>query len=140
MGIVSKKILDSIICTLCEKVCTNLWKNTASVIEWFGSIEQKEKHMFIVFDIVSFYPSITEDLLRKALEFAQQYVQVKQSDADIIMNARKSLLFNEDQPWMKKEKDGAFDVTMGSYDGAEVCEIVGAFILSKLEPILGRGM
>ena len=39
---------------------------------------------------------------------------------------------------MKKEKDGAFDVTMGSYDGAEVCEIVGAFILIKLEPILGR--
>ena len=27
---------------------------------------------------------------------------------------------------------------MGSYDGAEVCELVGTFILSKLENIIGK--
>ena len=32
---------------------------------------------------------------------------------------------------MKKE-GGIFDVTMGAYDGAEVCELVGSFILSLL--------
>ena len=37
---------------------------------------------------------------------------------------------------MKKEKDGSLDVTMGSYDGAEACELVGALILSKLRPLL----
>ena len=32
--------------------------------------------------------------------------------------------------WMKK--DGLFDVTMGAYDGAEVCELVGTFLLDKI--------
>jgi hypothetical protein len=31
-----------------------------------------------------------------------------------------------------------FDVTMGSYDGAEICELVGLFILSKLEAKFGK--
>ena len=53
------------------------------------------------------------------------------------MHARRSLLFNQDQAWVKKD-DSGFDVTMGSYDGAEVCELIGAFILDQLEPILGR--
>ena len=30
-----------------------------------------------------------------------------------------------------------FDVTMGSYDGAEVCELVGLYLLSKLTPQMG---
>ena len=32
---------------------------------------------------------------------------------------------------MKKES-GIFDVTMGAFDGAEVCELVGIFLLSQL--------
>ena len=28
--------------------------------------------------------------------------------------------------------DGLFDVTMGAYDGAEVCELVGTFLLDKI--------
>ena len=27
----------------------------------------------------------------------------------------------------------AFDVTMGSYDGAEICELVGLYLLSQLQ-------
>ena len=30
------------------------------------------------------------------------------------------------------KKDGFFDVTMGAYDGAEVCELVGTFLLDKI--------
>ena len=33
---------------------------------------------------------------------------------------------------MKKDNDGMFDVTMGSFDGAEACELVGLFILNDL--------
>ena len=33
---------------------------------------------------------------------------------------------------MKKDNDDMFDVTMGSFDGAEVCELVGLFILNDL--------
>ena len=31
-----------------------------------------------------------------------------------------------------------FDVTMRSYDGAEVCELVGLFILNELSKTLGK--
>ena len=47
------------------------------------------------------------------------------------MHARKSLLYKDGEPWIKKNT-GLFDVTMGAYDGAEVCELVGMFILSQL--------
>ena len=28
------------------------------------------------------------------------------------------------KPWIKKDSNSLFDVTMGSYDGAEICELV----------------
>ena len=40
--------------------------------------------------------------------------------------------FSKDTAWRKKEGPGLFDVTMGSYDGAEICELVGIFALSQL--------
>ena len=48
------------------------------------------------------------------------------------MHSRKSLLFRKDEVWVKRENP-SFDVTMGSYDGAEVCELVGLFILDKVK-------
>ena len=33
-----------------------------------------------------------------------------------------------------------FDVTMGSFDGVETCEIVGSYILSKLTPEYGNNI
>ena len=47
------------------------------------------------------------------------------------MHSHKSLLFNKDIAWTKK-CNSAFDVTMGRYDGAEVCEPVGLFILNDI--------
>ena len=35
------------------------------------------------------------------------------------------------EPWIKKQSNH-FDVTMGSYDGAEVCELIGIFMLSLI--------
>ena len=32
--------------------------------------------------------------------------------------------------------EGCFDSTIGSFDGAEICELVGYYIQSKLEKIL----
>ena len=34
---------------------------------------------------------------------------------------------------MGKNVTSAFDVTMGSYDGAEICELVGLYLLSQLQ-------
>ena len=52
--------------------------------------------------------------------------------------ARKSLLFSKDGAWVKKGGNELFDVTMGSFDGAEVCELVGLYLLDKLSKLLGK--
>ena len=49
-----------------------------------------------------------------------------------------SLLFHNNVAWKKKTTASCFGVTMSSYDGAEVCELVGTFILSKLGNIIGK--
>ena len=67
-----------------------------------------------------------------AIKYAKQHTNISAKEIEIIMHARKSLLFDNDERWIKKNNDLAFDVTMGSYDGAEVCELVGLYILPIL--------
>jgi hypothetical protein len=55
-----------------------------------------------------------------------------------VKHARKSLLFYNQQAWTKRNNTTTFDVTMGSFDGAEVCELVGLFILNTLEKRFGK--
>ena len=43
-------------------------------------------------------------------------------------------------PWVKKERDEDFDVPMGCYDGAEVCEIAESYILNWLSNILDKDL
>ena len=38
---------------------------------------------------------------------------------------------------VKKEGNPLFDLTIGSYDGAEDSELVGLYLLSKLAPLIG---
>ena len=56
---------------------------------------------------------------------------------DILRKCKKSFLFLERSPWLKKSNEN-FDVTMGAYDGAEVADFVGLYILSKLEKIISQ--
>ena len=39
---------------------------------------------------------------------------------------------------MLENNSNLFDVTMGSYDGAEICELVGLFILNHLGKTFGK--
>ena len=47
------------------------------------------------------------------------------------MHCRKSVLFGDQSTWTK-ENGNLFDVMMGSYDGAEICELVGLYLLHEL--------
>ena len=132
IGKISKEILDRINSKIVRKSKFNQWKNTTSVIEWFKSIENKQEYNFICFDIVEFYPSITQDLLNRALDFASDYDSITNDERNIIIHAKNSTLIHKQQPWQKKGNT-AFDVTMGSFDGAETCELVGSFLLSQLQ-------
>lgn len=138
IGKTSKIILERINTELRNKIGVNQWKNSGEVIEWFKSIEEKQNCAFIQMDIKEFYPSIKEETLNNAISFANEHIEIKQEDLRIIMHSRKSLLYDNGIPWIKKNGSGSFDVTMGSYDGAETCEIVGLFILSMLIKELGK--
>ena len=54
------------------------------------------------------------------------------------MHARKSFLYLHNEPWVKKNLTSQFDVTMGSFDGAEICEIVGIYLMNELSKILKK--
>ena len=131
-GLVSKQILDRISNNIRSKTKLHQWKNTKSVVDWFSSIGKKHRHSFLVFDIVDFYPSISEELLRVSLEYAKQHTTVSEQEVEIIMHSRKTLLFDKNEPWVKRGDSPMFDVAMGCYDGAKVCKVVGLYSLHKL--------
>ena len=129
IGQISKKILDRISKKISSPTNINQWKNTKSVIDWFRNIKNKQQHSFICFDIVDFYPSISQNLLSRALNFASKFDDITSDEKDIIMHAKTSFIIHKDQSWEKKGASN-FDVTIGSYDGAEACELLGSFLLS----------
>ena len=55
-------------------------------------------------------------------------------DRKIIIQACQALLFDKQTPSIKKG-NSAFNVGMGSFDGAEICKVVGLFLLSKLKEL-----
>lgn len=140
IGVVSKHILDEINSAIISGTQINQWKNTASVLKWFNSLENKEKLSFICFDVCEFYPSINEKLLSKAIDFANKYRPISSHERDIILHAKRSLLFSNDSIWEKKSSNDLFDVTMGSFDGAETCELVGCYLLSLLTDKYGQNI
>ena len=74
----------------------------------------------------------------QALSWASNLTTISDNDILIIKHARKSLFFNTGKPWTKKDSEGLFDVTMGIHDGAEICELVGLFILNHLSKKFGK--
>ena len=88
----------------------------------------------------NFYLSITQGLMNKAIEFPKTIVDIPDEDLSIIMQSRKTLLFSEKVPQVKKEIDEDFDVPMGCYNDAEVCDIVGSYILNLLCNILDKDL
>ena len=133
---IRKQILDKINLKLISDTKVNQWENSASVIEWFNNITNKDQHRFVVFDIESFYPSISEDLFNEALNFSNMKIGIINQEMSIIMHSRNTLLFNKNQLWVKKSGNEEFDVPVGCFDGAELCEIIDIYILTKLQSVL----
>ena len=140
IGKISKQILDPINSELRETLGLQQWQSTQQVLDWLSNLNNKNNLRFLQLDICEFYPSISADLLSSALDFANRYLKtpLSQDKIEIIMHSRKSFLFTRDPtdpdnksvPWIKK--NGLFDVTMGAPDGAEICELVGLFLLDKV--------
>ena len=125
VGLVSKCYLSNIIADVSKKAKVNQWRNTSTVIDWFKSLADKQKQKFVKFDIAEFYTSISEDLLKKSINYAKSFTTIKENGMSAMKLAFKSFLFSKDGIWVKKSGSKLFDVTMGSYHGAEFCELVG---------------
>ena len=72
----------------------NHWRGTSTIINWFRNIKNKEKCIFIQFDIEEFYPSISKELSLKAITYAKTLVNISDEEINTIMHSRKSLLFS----------------------------------------------
>ena len=77
--------------------------------------------------MIKFTISVKIRTSKKAISFASNHTTVSPEDIRIIKHNRKSLLFHLEQAWKEKESSNCFDVTMGSYDGAELYELTGIF-------------
>ena len=126
----SKSEIGNVIGKNLSQLKYNQWRNTNEVIHWFSIIKEKQNCKFIQFYIKDFYPSISEETLTKAINFEENRTSISQENIRIIKHCRKPLLFYDNEPWKKKEHESSFDVTMGSYDGAELCKLIGIYIYS----------
>ena len=93
---------------------------------------------FIQFVIIEFYPSIIDYILHQALKFAKQHTNIDKNDLLIMNYCHKSFLLSDNKTWKKKLADSCFDVTMVDFEGAEICELVGLYVHSKIEKILPK--
>ena len=132
IGKISRTILDQINQAIINKTKVNQWKNTSEVIKWFENSTNKNHSSFINFDVENFYPSISLKLFTDTINYAKNIIDINDQELAIIMQSRKTLLFQNGESWVKKLCDQDFDVSMGCFDTAEVCDTTGLFLLHQL--------
>ena len=81
---------------------------------------------------MNYYPSITLELLQKALDWASQFTDISEEEIKIILETKRSLLILNGEFLTKKGEEN-FDLAQGSFDSAEGSDLVGLFMLSELE-------
>ena len=86
---------------------------------------------------MEFYPSISKELLSKIIEYAQSVTVIEKKVVKTIYHACKSLFFDKDNVWLRKDNP-EFEVPMGSYDGAELCELVSLYLLHIFTKKFGK--
>ena len=133
LQIISRHILTRIINNVRSKTKFQQWINSDSVISWFSGLPNKERLKFISFDVVSMYPSISEDLLKNALQWAGTLTNISNQDMETIMGCKTSLLYDNNKNVWKKKGTQDFDITMGAYDGGEVCDICVLYLLKQVQ-------
>ena len=77
-------------------------------------------------------------LLKKSINYARLFVDISSDEEETILHCWKSLLFNNSDIWIKKEGNKDFDVNVGSFDSAEICELICLYILYILNTKYGR--
>ena len=66
--------------------------------------------------------SISEKLLTDAIDWARNYIDISDEEQNIVFRYKMYLLHFKEEAWIK-QRNSTFDITMGSFDGAESCDI-----------------
>ena len=77
-------------------------------------------------------------MLNNTITFAENYISISKDDIRVIKHCRKTLFFYGNEARQKKADETTFDVTMGSYDGVELCQLIVIYIQSLLTNILSK--
>ena len=137
IGKISKSLLDMNE-NIIKQTNINQWKNKLQLITWFKNIKSKKTSSFVNFDVENFYSSISIDLFTDAISYEKITTNINDDQFSTIMQSRKTLLFNNNEPWIKKSGKEKSDVPMGCYDGAVFCELVGPYCLNKLKNVTNK--
>ena len=113
-------------------------KNISQVITWFKNIKRKKMSSFVNLDVENFYPSIWIDLFTDTSSYAKAITNIDDDQLSIRIQSRKTFLFDNIEPQVKKTGEENFDVPVGCYDGGEVCGLVGTYILNKLKSVTNK--
>ncbi len=92
LGKVAKVMVQEINEGVRNKTGLGQVRQTSEIINWFKDLDN-DVRSFTVFDVTSFYPNITEELVTKDLYWASSHVTISQQDIKTIMAACESFLF-----------------------------------------------
>ena len=112
----SKYFLEQLNSKVGDLSLVNQWQETSTVITWFKNIKNKKKCVSVQVDIEEFFLSISKELFLKVITYAKTFVNINDEEINTIMHSRKSLLFNNTDIWIKKNRDPDSDVMMKSSD------------------------
>ena len=93
LGQISKNILDVINTTLLIETNLPLWRSSNDVVKWFKGLNDKQNFTFLKLDIQNYYPSISLELLNKAVRWARRYTPISRREFDIIKHCRRNFVF-----------------------------------------------
>ena len=77
IGKISKQLLEQLNTDIRNATDLQQWRSTEDALQWFNNLDTSKDLTFLQLDIVDYYPSITEEMLDKAFEFAGQALNSK---------------------------------------------------------------
>ena len=81
----------------------------------------------MVYDMKRFYPSIKDNIFVKVTQFTKKLTEITDEGINLIMQARKTLLFNKGISQVKKKGKQDFDVLIISVTQRYVNQPVAIF-------------
>lgn len=70
--------------------------------------------------------------MKDSILFVQTSRGISSNDFETTFHSRRFILFNDNEPWIKEDGNGDFDVILRSHDRAEVYELVWVLVLNEL--------